>query len=97
MVTWTDCKVGLSVQLENVDVPRRRVSNILDGGHGGQLGNSCRSDNPEWEERTLEMATGSASLDMTATECYNLIKAGVNTEVPGLEIYYDKVVSELRG
>ncbi|KPI92466.1 Spectrin beta chain [Papilio xuthus] len=35
--------------------------------------------------------------DMTSTECYDLIKRGVDIEVPGLEVYYDKVVSELRG
>ncbi|XP_062529701.1 spectrin beta chain isoform X2 [Bombyx mori] len=34
--------------------------------------------------------------DMTSTECYDLIKKGVDVEVPGLEVYYDKVVSELR-
>lgn len=34
---------------------------------------------------------------MTSTECYDLIKRGVDIEVPGLEVYYDKVVSELRG
>lgn len=41
--------------------------------------------------------SGGSAGDMTATECYNLIKAGVNTEVPGLDLYYDKVVNELRG
>lgn len=35
--------------------------------------------------------------DMTSTECYDLIKRGVDIEVPGLEVYYDKVVCELRG
>lgn len=35
--------------------------------------------------------------DMTSTECYDLIKRGVDIEVPGLELYYDKVVCELRG
>lgn len=34
---------------------------------------------------------------MTSTECYDLIKRGVDIEVPGLELYYDKVVCELRG
>nr|XP_034832695.1 spectrin beta chain isoform X2 [Maniola hyperantus] len=33
---------------------------------------------------------------MTSTECYDLIKRGVDIEVPGLEAYYDKVVCELR-
>lgn len=35
--------------------------------------------------------------DMTSTECYDLIRRGVDIEVPGLELYYDKVVCELRG
>lgn len=35
--------------------------------------------------------------DMTSTEGYELIKKGVDIEVPGLEVYYDKVVIELRG
>lgn len=34
---------------------------------------------------------------MTSTECYDLIRKGVDIEVPGLEVYYDKVVLELRG
>lgn len=34
---------------------------------------------------------------MTSTECYDLIRRGVDIEVPGLEVYYDKVVLELRG
>lgn len=46
-------------------------------------------------------SAGSAQLaaagDMTSTECYDLIKKGVDIEVPGLEAYYDKVVVELRG
>uniref|UniRef100_A0A2A4JKU8 Spectrin beta chain, non-erythrocytic 2 n=1 Tax=Heliothis virescens TaxID=7102 RepID=A0A2A4JKU8_HELVI len=33
---------------------------------------------------------------MTSTEGYELIKKGVDIEVPGLEVYYDKVVIELR-
>lgn len=31
------------------------------------------------------------------TECYQLIRTGVETDVPGLDLYYDKVVTELRG
>ncbi|KAI8432350.1 hypothetical protein MSG28_004761 [Choristoneura fumiferana] len=33
---------------------------------------------------------------MTSSECYDLIRRGVDIEVPGLEVYYDKVVLELR-
>lgn len=34
---------------------------------------------------------------MTSTECCDLIKRGIDIEVPGLDVYYDKIVSELRG
>lgn len=34
---------------------------------------------------------------MTSSECYELIRRGVELEVPGLDVYYDKVVHQLRG
>ena len=56
----------------------------------------CRSNSSRLLPGTLvqsPFATG----DMTSTEGYELIKKGVDIEVPGLEVYYDKVVIELRG
>lgn len=34
---------------------------------------------------------------MTTSEGYGLIRLGVDTDVPGLDHYFDKVVVELRG
>lgn len=56
----------------------------------------CRSNSSRLSFAAMLQSPRGAG-DMTSTECYDLIKKGVDVEVPGLEVYYDKVVSELRG
>ncbi|KAF9819116.1 hypothetical protein SFRURICE_000781 [Spodoptera frugiperda] len=55
----------------------------------------CRSNSSRLWTGTLVQSPLVAG-DMTSTEGYELIKKGVDIEVPGLDVYYDKVVIELR-